>query len=191
MTKRRFGETGKRCRLVLLLAALGCASTQSVAVAPGRGATTIVVVVRHAEKATDDARDPSLSAAGESRARVLLSLLRNAGISDIYTTQYKRTRQTAEPLARELAISITERPINSANAATYASDITREILAKSAGKGVLVVGHSNTVPDIVRALSGTTVPAIADAEYDHIFVVVVPSSGSPRLLRLGFGHSGA
>jgi len=51
---------------------------------------------------------------------------------------------------------------------------------------VLVVGHSNTVPEIVKALSGITVPAITDAEYDHIFVVVIPATGSPRLIRLRF-----
>jgi broad specificity phosphatase PhoE len=173
--------------LLFLIAAQACASAQSAPVAPATAGTTTIVVVRHAEKATDDPRDPSLSAAGQNRARVLLSLLRNAGITDIYTTQYKRTRQTAEPLAREFSIAIAERPINATNAATYASDLTREILTRSAGKGVLVVGHSNTVPDIVNALSGTPIPAMTDAEYDHIFVVVIPSSGSPRLMRLAFG----
>jgi hypothetical protein len=54
---------------------------------------------------------------------------------------------------------------------------------------VLVVGHSNTVPDIVKALSGTAVSAIADPEYDHIFVIVIPASGSPRLMPLRFGRA--
>ena len=153
------------------------------------GATT-VVVVRHAEKSTDDPRDPSLSAAGEDRARALSSVLRDAGVTDIYTTQYKRTRQTAEPLAQQSGISIVERPINAANSATYARDLTQEILTRSAGKGVLVVGHSNTVPDIVKSLSGSAVPAMTDSEYDHIFVIVIPASGSPRLMQLRFGSPG-
>jgi phosphohistidine phosphatase SixA len=119
------------------------------------------------------------------------SVLKEAGVTDIYTTHYKRTRETAEPLARQSGISIMERPITNANSATYAQDLAREILTKSAGKGVLVVGHSNTVPDIVKALSGTTVPAIGDAEYDHIFVVTIPASGSPRLMQLRFGRPGA
>jgi broad specificity phosphatase PhoE len=147
-----------------------------------------VVVVRHAEKNTDDPRDPSLSATGEERAKALSSVLRDAGISDVYVTQYKRTRQTAEPLAQQSGISIVERPINAANAATYAHDLTQEILAKSAGKGVLIVGHSNTVPDIVKALSGAAIPAITDSEYDHIFVVVLSASGPPRLMQLRFGR---
>lgn len=153
------------------------------------GATT-VVVVRHAEKSTDDPRDPSLSAAGQERARLLGSVLKDAGVTDIYTTQYKRTRQTAEPFAQQAGISIVERPASAANTATYGRDLAQEILTKSAGKGVLVVGHSNTVPDIVKALSGTTVPAITDPEYDHIFVVVIPASGSPGLTQLRFGRSG-
>src|SRR5687768_534547 len=69
------------------------------------GATT-VVVVRHAEKSTDDPQDPSLSATGQERARLLTSVLKNAGVTSIYTTQYKRTRQTAEPLAQQLGIAI-------------------------------------------------------------------------------------
>lgn len=174
----------------LLAFTLGCVGAQSTRVASGSAATT-VVVVRHAEKSTDDPRNPSLSPEGRSRAIALSTLLRNAGVTDIYTTQYKRTRQTAEPLAQQFGIAIVERPINSANSATYAGDLTREILTRSAGKGVLVVGHSNTVPDIVKALSGSAVPEIADPEYDHIFVVVIPPSGSPRLMQLGFGCPGS
>ena len=114
-------------------------------------------------------------------------MLKDAGVTAIYVTQYKRTRQTAEPLAQQSAITIVERPVNSANSATYAQDLAREIFANSAGKSVLVVGHSNTVPDIVKALSGSAVPPISDPEYDHIFVVTIPASGSPRLMQLRFG----
>jgi len=173
----------------LLICAQACVGAQSARVAPVTTATT-VIVVRHAEKSTDDPRDPSLSTAGQDRARALSALLKNAGVTDIYTTQYKRTRQTAEPLAQQFGITIADRPITSANSATYARDLAQEILTRSAGKAVLVVGHSNTVPDIVKALSGSTVPAITDPEYDHVFIIVIPTSGSPRLMQLGFGHPG-
>jgi broad specificity phosphatase PhoE len=174
--------------LAIVVCAQACAVSQPAHVAPVTGATTTIVVVRHAEKSTDDPRDPSLSAAGQERASVLRGVLKDAGVADIYTTQYKRTRQTAEPLAQQFGISITERPITAVNAATYAPDLAREILTRSAGKGVLVVGHSNTVPDIVRALSGRSVPAMTDADYDQIFVVVVSASGSARLMQLRFGR---
>ncbi len=147
--------------------------------------------MRHAEKSTDDPRDPSLSAEGQARAAALSALLTDAGVTDIYTTQYKRTRLTAEPFARKRGIAILERPINSANSATYAADLASEILTRSAGRSVLVVGHSNTVPDIVKALSGQSVPAISEAEYDHIFMVAVPTSGTRRLKQARYGRPDA
>lgn len=173
----------------IVICAQACAPTRPAPVAPIAGTT--IIVVRHAEKSTDDPRDPSLSSTGQERARDLIAVLRNAGVTDIYTTQYKRTRQTAEPYAQQFGISIVERPANAANAATYARDLAKEILTRSAGKAVLVVGHSNTVPDIVKALSGSTVAPITDPEYDHVFVVVVPTSGSPRLIQMRFGRPAA
>ena len=165
-----------------------CAAPQSSRVAPVSAASTTIVVVRHAEKSADDPRDPSLTAAGQQRALALSAVLKDAGVTAIYTTQYKRNRQTAEPLAQQSGISITERPISGANTATYAQDLAQEILTNSLGKTVLVVGHSNTVPDIVKALSGIAVPPITDPEYDHIFIVTIPASGPPRLMQLRFGQ---
>lgn len=180
---------GKRFWLpALVVLVQACAAPQSSRVAPVSTATTTIVVVRHAEKSTDDPRDPSLTAAGQQRALALSSVLRDAGVTAIYSTQYKRNRQTADPFAQQSGISITERPITAANAATYAQDLAREILTRNAGQSVLVVGHSNTVPDIVKALSGTSVPPITDPEYDHIFIVTITGSGPPRLMQLRFGQ---
>jgi broad specificity phosphatase PhoE/ketosteroid isomerase-like protein len=173
--------------ILLLLSAPAVITAQTARITPTAGATTIVLV-RHAEKSTDDPRDPSLSPAGEARAHALATLLGGAAITDIYATQYKRTRQTAEPLATGRGIAITERPVTAANTPTYAHDLAQEILTRSRGKNLLVVGHSNTVPEIVKALGGVTVPPIADAEYDRVFVVVVPESGTPRVTQ---GHYGA
>lgn len=167
----------------LLVGIQACAAAQPYPIAPAPSAATTIVVVRHAEKSTDDPRDPNLSAAGYERARALIPVLRSAAVTDIYTTQYKRARQTAEPFAQQMGITIVERPVNAANSATYARDLAREILTRSAGKGVLVVGHSNTVPDIVQALSGSAVAPIADSEYDNVFTIVVPASGPPRLTK--------
>lgn len=157
--------------------------------APPASATTTIVVVRHAEKSTDDPRDPSLSSAGQQRARDLADLLKDAGVSAFYVTQYKRTRHTAEPLAQKLAMPLVERPVSTANSATYAKDLAREVLSSSAGKTVLVVGHSNTVPQIVKAFSGHEIKAIQDPEYDHIFVIVVATGRVPQLFNLRFGTS--
>jgi len=175
--------------LALLICAQACTVVRTADVAPAMGETT-VVVVRHAEKSTDDPRDPSLSAIGQERALALSALLRDAGVTGIYTTHYKRTRQTAEPFARQSGIAITERPIGAANSATYARDLAREVLARR-GTAVLIVGHSNTVPEIVTALSGRAVAPMTEAEYDHAFIVVIPATGTPRLLHTRFGRPGA
>ncbi len=151
------------------------------------GATTIVLV-RHAEKATDDPRDPSLSAAGQKRAEALASVLEAADVKAAYSTQYKRTRATAEPLAKRLGLSIVERPITG-EASAYARDLAREVLAQQAGKAVLIVGHSNTVPDLVQAFSGAVIAPLTEAEYDHLFIVVVPPSGAARLFKTRYGSA--
>jgi broad specificity phosphatase PhoE len=172
--------------LALVLGVQGCVSV-GVNRAPIAGATT-VIVVRHAEKGTDDPRDPSLTDAGRARALALRDVLKDASVSAIYSTQYKRTRQTVEPLAAQSALTIIERPVNSANSATYAADIAREVLGANRGKTIVIVGHSNTVPAIVQAFTGVPVKAMEDTEYDHIFIVVIPASGAPRLMNVRFGR---
>ena len=152
------------------------------AIAPGR--TTTVVVVRHAEKATDDPVDPSISAIGWARAAALSETLKDAGVGAIYSTQLKRTRQTAEPLAKKLGLTIIER-----TAATAAADLARDVLASQPGKTVLIVGHSNTVPQIVQAFSGAAIPPIQDSEYDHMFIIVIAAQSGPRLYDVRFGRS--
>ena len=84
--------------LAILSLAQACATPPGAHIGPAAASATTIVVVRHAEKSTDDPRDPSLSAAGQQRAQDLRIALKDAGVSDVYVTQYKRTRQTAEPL---------------------------------------------------------------------------------------------
>lgn len=172
--------------LVLLLAASPVLWGHDEAPA---GATT-VVIVRHAEKAQDDPKDPSLSEVGKARAEALASALDSAGVAAVYSTQFKRTALTAEPLAKRLGLTVTQKPI-AGDAAVYAKELAREVLAKEKGKTVLVVGHSNTVPDLVQAFSGSTIAPLTDADYDQIFVVVVPGSGPARLFKTRYGASGA
>jgi broad specificity phosphatase PhoE len=112
-------------------------------------------------------------------------------VTALYATQYKRTRATAEPLASRLKLAIVERPVASGSADGYARELTQEILLKHRGGTVVAVGHSNTVPAIVEAMSGRRVGPITEAEYDHIFVVIVPHSGSARLFKARYGEAGA
>lgn len=169
------------CGLVLL-----CATSWLPVYA--QDAPTVVLIVRHAEKATDDPADPNLSEAGKKRAQDLLAVAAAAEVGAIYTTQYKRTQQTAQPLAAKLGLALNKVEITRENMPGYAVALAKEILAKHAGKTVLIVGHSNTVPQIAEAF-GVARPAEIDeaAEYDRLLIVVVPKAGKARLLQARYG----
>lgn len=181
------GMTNTRFRWPLLLVLLLAASPALRGHDDAPAGVTTVVIVRHAEKAQDDPKDPSLSEVGKARAEALASALDSAGVGAVYSTQYKRNVQTVEPLAKRLGLAVTQKPITG-DAAAYAKELAREVLAKEKGKTVLVVGHSNTVADLVQAFSGATVAPLTDADYDQIFIVVVPGSGPARLFKTRYGR---
>jgi broad specificity phosphatase PhoE len=157
--------------------------TLSLAIAfPAIAADSIVVViVRHAEKAADDPRDPTLSEAGRARATALAKALEHASLDAAYSTQYRRTRQTAEPAAKAAGLDVQVRPIDGSNAATYAADLARDLRALPAGSTALVVGHSNTVPDLVQAISGEAAAPMPETEFDRYTVVTLDADGKARV----------
>ena len=154
-------------------------------------APTVVIVVRHGEKQTSDPAntDPPLSEAGVKRAQSLIQLAEDADVSVIYTTQFNRARETAQPLADKLNIPVIAMEVSGSNLNNYSSAMAKEILAKHAGKTVLVIGHTNTVPQLVEALGGKLPPAIDDAaEFDRLFVVVVPKNGAVKVVKGRYGE---
>jgi broad specificity phosphatase PhoE len=172
----------RRNLLLLLVAAAagtGCtASLQRTPVeraAPAAGEVT-VILVRHAEK-VDDSSDAALSEAGHRRAGALAAVLAEAGVSAIYTTQYQRTVHTAAPLAQRLGI---EAQVIASSGAAHAADVAARVREHASG-AIVVVGHSNTVPAIIRELGGPAV-TIADNEYAHLFVMRLTPEGA-RLIR--------
>jgi phosphohistidine phosphatase SixA len=150
-------------------------------------ADQVIFFVRHAERADAPAGppsagmladDPPLSAAGHERAKKLAALLASAEVKHIFTTEYLRTRQTAAPLAAATKVKAVM------SAAKDPDPLIAQV-RKVTGR-VLIVGHSNTVPDLMKRL-GVTVPvSIADTEYDNLFVVVRPSGREPTLIRLRY-----
>ncbi|MFZ1221275.1 MAG: histidine phosphatase family protein [Chthoniobacterales bacterium] len=135
-----------------------------------------IFFVRHAEKATTGGDDMDISEAGRARAESLATLLKDAEISAVYTTELKRTRQTAEPLAKALRLEPNVIP---------AKDQPALIAKLKASSGnVLVVGHGNTIPNLIKALGITTPINIADNDYDNLFVVLLEEK--PRLIRLHY-----
>jgi broad specificity phosphatase PhoE len=132
----------------------------------------MVIVVRHAERADGGAgtagtmttgNDPELSEAGKARADKLAAMLADAGVVAIYTTEFRRTKDTAAPLAAKIGVKV--EPVTSKDV----SAVVAKIKSHTTG-AVLVVGHSNTVPQIIKALGGSAV-TMADDEYDSLFFV--------------------
>jgi len=138
-----------------------------------------VIVVRHAEK-VDESRDAALSAAGEARAMRLAGLLGDAGVTAIFATEFQRTRRTVEPLAARLRLPVIAVP------ASDTAGLVARIRAEQPRGIVVACGHSNTVPDILRAFGAAETIAIGDAEYDNLFVLVPRGPGPPLLLRVRY-----
>lgn len=139
----------------------------------------VIFLARHAERAAISGRVPSdtgLSTAGQDRARHLAETLKDAKITAVYTSEYKRTQETAAPLAHSLGI----RP------EVVSADDLRSLVAKiNAARGnVLVVGHSNTLPQIINALGVTARVTVAESDYDNLFLVILEQP--PRLIHLHY-----
>lgn len=149
---------------------------------------TVVLLVRHAEKAAQPAQDPPLTEAGAARARALVQVARDAGVTAIITTQFERTRKTAEPTAT--ALHITPEVVEAGPVPQHAKATVDRILAHGGGT-VLVVGHSNTIPAIVGALGAPQPRELCDSEYDQLFVVILGDTGPPRLIRSRYGAPSA
>lgn len=169
-------------RLVFVL--LFLLSFSSLALAAS-GDTTIIVI-RHAEKAQDDPKDPSLSEAGIARGQALAKVLADHPLSAGYATQYRRTQLTAEPALQARGLKVQLLPVTMDNASGYGDALAKLIRSQHRGQTVLVVGHSNTVPGIVLALSGVTIAPIEESEFDRIYVITLPHRGKPALLALRY-----
>jgi 2,3-bisphosphoglycerate-dependent phosphoglycerate mutase len=147
--------------------------------------STTVVVIRHAEKQSAAEPDPPLSAAGQARADLLAKMFgygEGAGrLNGIYVSDTLRSKSTAAPLASRLGITPTVAPNDDSKR------LAHRVLRENSGKRVLIVGHSNTVPDIVAALSGRSdIPKLEDKDYGVMYIVTVPRIGRANVLRLNY-----
>jgi broad specificity phosphatase PhoE len=156
-----------------------------VAVPAAAAAQSLVIFVRHAERADGGAgantsmtgapADPLLSAAGEARAGKLATMFADAGIKAIYTSEFRRTQDTGKPLATKLGISVTSVASRDVN------DLVRKIKAEHPKDVVMIVGHSNTIPALIKAFGGDDVK-MSDDEYSAIYLVS-PATGAMTLIR--------
>lgn len=164
--------------LALLIAGLGVVWLSSWA------RTTVVVLVRHAEAATGTAGDPDLSPAGERRAALLGRFLADAlpgrSVDHLYAADTRRAQQTAASIANQFKL-----PINLLASSDWSGLVSR-IRREHRGETVVVVGYASTMPGVLNQLSASHHP-LEPGDFGSIFVVVMPSPGQPRTVRLRYG----
>jgi broad specificity phosphatase PhoE len=166
-------------RRLAVLAAI--AAVLSTAVASAQKA---VLVVRHGEKISDE--DERLTEAGRARAGRLVEMLKKSEIAAIYSTDTERTIGTVQPLADALGLKIRIYDTQPAKGNADFVELVDRLRSEAPDRVVLVVGHSNTVPLILRALGCREEATIASDEYDNLFVVVPENGGRARLVRLRY-----
>jgi phosphohistidine phosphatase SixA len=147
--------------------------------------STTVVVIRHAEKESVSAPDPPLSAAGEARAALLARMFSEpkgaSGLDAIYISSALRNRMTASPLAAQLGIVPIVAPTDDPKG------LAHRALRENSGRRIMIIGHANTVPQIVAALSGRSdIPQIDEKEFGTLYIVTVPRIGHANVLRLSY-----
>lgn len=140
--------------------------------------TIVVYLVRHAERAEDGTSDPPLSAEGQVRAALVARMLADAGVREVHASDYIRTRETARPSAEAVGAEVR----------VYDPRDPTALVRYIQGRGGrhLVVGHSNTIPELVEALGGEGGAPIDEMEYDRFYVLAIgPASTTSVLLRFG------
>lgn len=144
-----------------------------------------IILVRHAEKkiVPPENKDPDLSAEGEARAQEIARMFGGSGIAAIYATQYKRTQQTVKPLADRLRLPISQME------AKKSSDLAEQIRGLPAGQTIFVAGHNNTVPEIIAALGGPSLPIIPETEFDNLYILTIQKDGVVKLVKLKYGSA--
>ena len=180
----------KNLLLIAIVICVGMFAQQAIAQDDFKSKT--VFLIRHAEREEEPRQDPPLKKEGVARAQELARLLGNAGVKAIYTSQFTRTKQTAEPLANKLGLTIAPISLksNPTNPRQIAEESTTEVVNKileRAGENVLVVGHSNSIPDVIKMLGGDVVPTIDERKFDDLFIVTVYAKGKAKVTHLKYG----
>lgn len=170
--------------LLIFLAVLAFQVSVKAQQEPG---VTRIFIVRHAEK--EAGKDPLLTVAGNARAGDLMRALQNEGIQKIYVSQYRRTQNTGDSLRLQLKIDTVHYAAD-----TLCDNLINAIMEHSDfGKTILIIGHSNTLPQIIRKLGVTDYPYgdIPDNEYDHLFMITYKKEKA-KLKKMRYGaKSGA
>ena len=157
---------------------LGCKHSNepaTKAIEANNAPESVFFLVRHSEKASED-DDPPLTELGKRRSETLARVLRGAGIDHIHSSDYIRCRDTAAPLSRELGVEV--KIYDPGDLPAFAKKLTN-----TPGRH-LVVGHSNTTPELARLLGGDGGSDISSDEYDRLYVLTQRAGSSPTTVLL-------
>ncbi|MEQ8471064.1 MAG: phosphoglycerate mutase family protein [Marinoscillum sp.] len=135
---------------------------------------TTFILMRHAEKVADGTEDPVLTPEGEARAERLKNMLASQDVKAIFSTPYKRTKLTVEPLAEHKSLDIQEYQ-------PFTKGFISELLEKHTGGTVVISGHSNTIPLMVNELIGADkFEQLTEDDYNDLFIVTVMKAGEGK-----------
>ena len=154
-----------------------------LAAATGLAAAQSVILVRHAElqgAAMAQPKNLPLSDAGAARAQRLAMVLKEAGVSAIYVTDFARTQDTAQPLAAQLGQQPVVLPKGDPR------ELVDKLRAQHGSQTVLLVGHTDTLPGLLRALGHPADITIDPQDYGSVFVVTPRGGSEPSVLRLRY-----
>lgn len=169
--------------LFLVVGLLGCAAGPNLSGSAQLSSARHVFLVRHTEREWDG-EDPPLTAIGEVRAQALAAALRDSGITAIITTQWRRTRDTAAPLAKLLKLIPEVVAVYDGKSRENIQAVA-EAVRRHKDETVLVVGHI-TVTGVIAALGGPSLPTICENVFSDLFLYM-PSGGDDGLVRLRYG----
>ena len=185
----RFGLLAAAC--IVLTAVTGGMRAPALSLPGDDFRVTTVFLVRHAEKAAEPKDDPPLLESGVARSKALARILGDAGIRAVYTSQYLRTKQTAAPIAAKLGIvsatvNLATNPMKQGEVSKASYDELTGMIHRRAGENALIVGHSNTVPETIRALGADTLLTIRPEDFDDLFVVTIYAEGKAKVAHLKY-----
>jgi broad specificity phosphatase PhoE len=145
---------------------------------------TKIILVRHGEKVVGTDPNPDLTDAGRARAAALAAAMDSQHVTLVLATPYRRTVATATPAAKAAGLPVTEIAV-AGGLQAYISGVLNAV-ARATGP-VLIVGHSNTIAPLLKALGGPALPDLCDNEYDAMFVLDRSASGPPVFTRKTVG----
>ena len=156
-------------RLQILMFLLACCFIGN-ATASDKDSGYTLYLVRHAEKQSDGSRDPALTEIGKNRSEQLAVWFQDKGITDIWSSDYKRTRNTAMPLVTGLGLELSI--YDPGNLPGLAKKLRQQ------QHTALIVGHSNTTPELARLLCDCFVEDMDESEYDRLIVISISGSNT-------------